>query len=58
VFGSEGNGISGTVLAVCDATIAIPMAQGVDSLNVASACAAVVYEALRQRILGKDKNQG
>jgi tRNA G18 (ribose-2'-O)-methylase SpoU len=58
VFGSEGNGISEPVLSECDATIAIPMAQGVDSLNVACACAAVLYEALRQKIMGKGNKQG
>jgi|WetSurMetagenome_2_1015567.scaffolds.fasta_scaffold122433_2 tRNA G18 (ribose-2'-O)-methylase SpoU len=37
------------VLAVCDAAAAIPMHRGVDSLNVASAAAAFLYEANRRR---------
>jgi tRNA G18 (ribose-2'-O)-methylase SpoU len=49
VFGSEGPGISGPVLQVCDEAVAIPMAADVDSLNVASASAAFLYEAARQR---------
>ena len=49
VFGSEGSGISKTVLEVCDEAIAIPMADGVDSLNVAAAAAVFFYEAQRQR---------
>jgi tRNA G18 (ribose-2'-O)-methylase SpoU len=49
VFGSEGTGISEAVLAACDETIAIPMQQETDSLNVASASAAFFYEAWRQR---------
>jgi tRNA G18 (ribose-2'-O)-methylase SpoU len=49
VFGSEGNGISPGVLAACDAAVAIPMADGVDSLNVSAAAAAFLYEANRQR---------
>ncbi len=49
VFGSEGSGISPAVLAACDALAAIPMERAVDSLNVASASAAVLYEVLRQR---------
>jgi tRNA G18 (ribose-2'-O)-methylase SpoU len=53
VFGSEGDGISEAVLAACDAAVAIPMAGHIDSLNVASSSAAVLYEALRQRMMGK-----
>ncbi|HEX9047520.1 MAG TPA: RNA methyltransferase, partial [Verrucomicrobiae bacterium] len=49
VFGSEGNGISPAVLAACDEAVAIPMAAGVDSLNVAAAAAVFLYEAHRQR---------
>ncbi len=49
VFGSEGYGITPTVLAVCDETVTIPMAAAVDSLNVASAAAVFLYEANRQR---------
>ena len=49
VLGSEGNGISPVVLAACDEAVAIPMANGVDSLNVANAAAVFLYEAARQR---------
>lgn len=49
VLGAEGHGISPEVLAACDVATAIPMAPGVDSLNVASAAAAILYEAQRQR---------
>ena len=49
VFGSEGAGISGPVLAACDEAVAIPMPPEVDSLNVGSASAAFLYEACRQR---------
>jgi tRNA G18 (ribose-2'-O)-methylase SpoU len=49
VFGSEGEGISESVLAVCDELVAIPMNDGVDSLNVASASAVFLYEVQRQR---------
>ena len=40
VFGSEGYGLSDAVLAACDEAVAVPMASGVDSLNVGSAAAA------------------
>jgi 23S rRNA (guanosine2251-2'-O)-methyltransferase len=49
VFGSEGHGLSAGVLAACDEVVAIPMAAGVDSLNVGAASAAFLYEANRQR---------
>jgi tRNA G18 (ribose-2'-O)-methylase SpoU len=49
VLGSEGTGISPTVLAACDEAVAIPMSNHVDSLNVGSAAAVFLYEAARQR---------
>ncbi|MBM3840468.1 MAG: RNA methyltransferase [Verrucomicrobia bacterium] len=49
VFGSEGHGLSPRVLEACHEPVAIPMAPGVDSLNVCSASAVVLYEANRQR---------
>lgn len=49
VFGSEGNGLSPEVLAACDEAVAVPMANGVDSLNVGAAAAVFLYEAARQR---------
>jgi tRNA G18 (ribose-2'-O)-methylase SpoU len=49
VFGSEGEGVSAGVLAACDETVAIPMKDGVDSLNVASASAVFLFEIQRRR---------
>ncbi|MEK7677663.1 MAG: RNA methyltransferase [Verrucomicrobiota bacterium] len=49
ILGSEGHGISPAVLQACDAAVAIPMACGVDSLNVSAAGAVFLYEAQRQR---------
>lgn len=49
VFGSEGTGISRAVLENCDETVAIPMPENVDSLNVGAAAAVFLYEANRQR---------
>ncbi len=49
VFGSEGNGISKTVLDACDEAVEIPMLNEVDSLNVGAAAAVFLYEVNRQR---------
>ncbi|HRI13993.1 MAG TPA: RNA methyltransferase [Verrucomicrobiota bacterium] len=49
VFGSEGHGVRPEVLAACDAAVRIPMANEVDSLNVANSVAVFLGEAQRQR---------
>lgn len=49
VLGAEGDGIRPEVIAECDESVLIPMADGVDSLNVAAAGAVFFTEALRQR---------
>ena len=47
--GSEGPGLSDSVIAAADVRMTIPMQPPVESLNVAVAAALVVYEAARQR---------
>jgi tRNA G18 (ribose-2'-O)-methylase SpoU len=49
VLGSEGHGLSPTILGACDEAVSIPMANAVDSLNVGNAAAVFLYEAARQR---------
>jgi tRNA G18 (ribose-2'-O)-methylase SpoU len=49
VLGAEGHGISPDVLELCDTYVTIPMKEGVDSLNVASASAVLLWE-FRNRI--------
>ena len=49
VLGTEGDGLSEKTIADCDYTVMIPMAHGVDSLNVAAASAVAFWE------LGKRK---
>lgn len=49
VLGSEGYGLTEDALAACNRAAAIPMANGVDSLNVGNAGAIFLYEASRQR---------
>ncbi len=48
VLGTEGDGLAPATLALCDHTARIPMAHGVDSLNVAAASAVAFWE-LRSR---------
>ena len=49
VLGSEGDGLGPEILQACNDHAAIPMQQGVDSLNVTSAAAVFLYEANRQQ---------
>ncbi len=49
VLGGEEKGVSPGVLDICTERLAIPMAAGTDSLNVANASAVFLYEARRQR---------
>jgi 23S rRNA (guanosine2251-2'-O)-methyltransferase len=51
VLGAEGTGIRASVLAVCDSRAIIPMAKGIDSLNVSVASSVFLYETVRQRAL-------
>ena len=51
VMGSEGKGIRRLVSETCDELVAIPMAYGVESLNVSVATGIVLFEATRQRRL-------
>ena len=49
VFGPEVSGLSKKKLEMMDTTIKIPMLGNVDSLNLATSVAIIIYEALRQR---------
>ena len=49
VLGTEGDGLAGDTIADCDYTVMIPMAHGVDSLNVAAAGAVAFWQLGHQR---------
>lgn len=49
VLGSEENGVSQVVKKNCDYTVSIPMLGKVNSLNVSTAAAVLLYEAIRKR---------
>lgn len=48
VFGAEGRGLRPLVARTCDVIAAIPLAAGVESLNVSVAAAVFLFEARRQ----------
>jgi len=50
VLGAEGKGVRPLVRRTCDGTVSIPLAPGVESLNVSVAAAVALFEARRQRI--------
>ncbi len=49
ILGTEGTGLSPETIAECDYTVKIPMAHGVDSLNVACAGAIAFWELRKSR---------
>lgn len=50
ILGQEGAGLPRNILADVDLRVRIPMAETIDSLNVATSSAIILYEALRQRM--------
>ena len=47
VFGSEGPGLRRATLDACERSVVIPMARGVDSLNVAASSAVAFWQLFR-----------
>lgn len=56
VFGAEGHGLRPLVARTCDVLAAIPLAPGVESLNVSVAAAVFLFEARRQSA-GRDETR-
>ena len=50
IMGSEGKGISPSIIKMCDTSAQIPIIGKTDSLNVSVACALFMYEAVRQKM--------
>ena len=50
LFGSEGQGLSADTMALAQQKVMIPMASGVESLNVAAAAAVCLFEERRQKL--------
>lgn len=49
VLGGEGKGLRPRVASACDGLVALPQRGRIESLNVAAAATALLFEALRQR---------
>jgi 23S rRNA (guanosine2251-2'-O)-methyltransferase len=49
VMGSEGKGVSRSILKLVDKQAALPVLGDINSLNVSVACGAILYEVVRQR---------
>ena len=49
-IGNEARGLSAETAALADASVTLPMPGRAESLNAATACGILVYEAVRQRI--------
>jgi 23S rRNA (guanosine2251-2'-O)-methyltransferase len=58
VVGGEGKGLRRLVQETCDEAVRLPLAEGVESLNVAVAAGICLYEALRQRRAGSAGGEG
>lgn len=54
LFGTEGEGLAPATIARCDCTVRIPMAHGVDSLNVAASSAVAFYAFRHLSQLGRE----
>ena len=50
IVGNEGEGIRHGLREQCDFLVQIPMAEGMESLNVSVACGVMLFEARRQRL--------
>jgi len=58
VVGGEAKGLRPRVRKACDVVLSVPLASGVESLNLSVAAAVVLYEALRQdRTRGNNKKE-
>jgi 23S rRNA (guanosine2251-2'-O)-methyltransferase len=58
VMGGEHRGLRPLVRERCDFIVSVPMAAGVESLNVSAAAAVILFEATRQRGLAKKTSRG
>ena len=53
IIGNEGHGLGNETIIACDGTVFIPMAEGVESLNAATAAAVLVWEFFGKNLGGQ-----
>ncbi|YAI82572.1 MAG: TrmH family RNA methyltransferase [cyanobacterium endosymbiont of Rhopalodia sterrenbergii] len=53
LLGNEGSGLSQKLVNLADEIVSIPLGKRIESLNVAIACAVLLYEGKRQRVNSK-----
>jgi tRNA G18 (ribose-2'-O)-methylase SpoU len=58
ILGKEASGITEETAAEADESVYIPMAEGVESLNVSAAATILLYEAARQRKFRRMRDEG
>jgi 23S rRNA (guanosine2251-2'-O)-methyltransferase len=58
VLGGEGRGLRRLAKETCDVVLSIPMAGGVESLNLSVAAGVVLFEAVRQRRAASGRDPG
>ena len=54
ILGSEEKGIHPALMKICDEKFKIPMAGDFESLNVSVASGIILYEAMKQRMNGRN----
>ncbi|MBR1753826.1 23S rRNA (guanosine(2251)-2'-O)-methyltransferase RlmB [bacterium] len=55
VMGAEHSGVSKSVIKISDMLVKIPMLRNFNSLNVSNALSAIIFEAVRQKLVRKNK---
>ena len=55
VIGSEGDGMSRLTAENCDFLVSIPLKGKISSLNASAAAAILLYEAVRQRLIKRER---
>ena len=54
VIGNEGHGVSERTLSYCDGSVIIPMTEGAESLNAATASGIVIWEMNKKKLLSQN----
>ena len=50
VIGNEGHGVSDKTVSICDGSVIIPMVEGAESLNAATASSIIIWEMNKAKL--------